>query len=66
MFAGIGWTSFAITRVEKYSPDTSEESTPWIKTTAGIVTVSVLSAAVFVLAVIGCVYLAYKMRNPDL
>ncbi|XP_053377420.1 cadherin-23-like [Mercenaria mercenaria] len=66
VITGIGWSSFVITRVEKYTPDSTEEdSTPWIKTTPGIVTVSVIAAVVFILLVIGVVYCCYKWRNPS-
>ncbi|XP_060602144.1 cadherin-23-like isoform X2 [Ruditapes philippinarum] len=66
VISGISWTSFVITRVEKFQPDsTEEESEPWIKTTPGIVTVSVVAAAVFALVVIAIACLCYTWRHPS-
>ena len=61
--SGPGWTAFSITKVEKYyDPD---PPTPWIETTAGIVTVAVVTSLLFLIlcAVIGVVL--YKMRQRE-
>ncbi|WAR26918.1 FAT1-like protein, partial [Mya arenaria] len=58
---GSSWTAFSITRVEKYY--TEEENTPWIETTAGIITVSVVCGVAFLLIVAGIAVAMYKYRK---
>ncbi|KAL4226468.1 Protocadherin Fat 4 [Mactra antiquata] len=65
VITGISWTSFVIKRVEKYVVTESEESTPWIKTTAGVVTVGVLSTLGFIVILVICIVCIYKLREPS-
>ncbi|XP_052778547.1 cadherin EGF LAG seven-pass G-type receptor 1-like [Mya arenaria] len=58
---GNSWTAFSISRVEKYY--TEEENTPWIETTAGIITVSVVCVVAFLLIVAGIAVAMYKYRK---
>lgn len=62
VITGIGWTSFVITRVEKYFIKQEASSTPWLKTTAGIVTLSVLIPLLCIVAVIITVVAIYRSR----
>ncbi|WAR26920.1 FAT4-like protein [Mya arenaria] len=58
---GPSWTTFGIYKVEKYV--TPEVEISWIRTTAGIVTVSLACGGAFILLLAGTAVAVYKYRH---
>ncbi|KAH3880472.1 hypothetical protein DPMN_004386, partial [Dreissena polymorpha] len=61
---GVGWAAFSIVQVKKYV-EPEVETTSWISTTAGIVTVSVIVVVIVAVAVAIVVYVCYRIRHPS-
>ena len=61
---GVSWTKFVIIRVEKYKAEEITEETPWIETTAGIATISVISFVVLAAIVVIIACFCFKVRSP--